>query len=73
MRSHLFIRDFVFWHLPQIQYKNPQVQVLTMKNMTPSPFIRCYFEDGKEMLIDIDSRKQEEILEHLIQVVGKSK
>jgi hypothetical protein len=36
-------RDFAFWYLPQIQYKNPNVQVLTLTNMTPSPFITCFF------------------------------
>ncbi|CAD7088318.1 unnamed protein product [Hermetia illucens] len=70
---HAGARDFVFWHLPQIQYKNPEVQVVTFKNMTPSPFVRCYFDDGKQMLIDVDSRTREEIMEHLIKVVGKSK
>lgn len=38
--NHLGTREFVFWHLPQIQFKNPDVQVLTLKNMTPTPFIR---------------------------------
>lgn len=36
-------RNFVFWKLAQVQYKNPGVQVVTFKNLTPSPFIRCYF------------------------------
>ncbi len=36
-------KNFVFWNIPQVQYKNPGVQVITFKNMTPSPFIRCYF------------------------------
>lgn len=36
-------RDFVFWYLPQIQYKNPNVQISTLKNMTPTPFIRCFY------------------------------
>ena len=39
----LYYRNFVFWKLPQLQYKNPAIQVVTFKNMTPSPFIRCYF------------------------------
>lgn len=39
----LCCRDFVFWHLPQLQYKNPNVQVMTLTNMTPSPFITCFF------------------------------
>lgn len=36
-------RDFVFWQVPQVQYKNPGVQLVTLKNMTPSPFIRFYY------------------------------
>lgn len=91
-------RNFVFWNLPQVQYKNPNVQVISFRNMTPSPFIRCYFgrynhfyskckfpyittqsyyftnlDSGKQMLIDIDSRSNDEILSHLIKVIGKSK
>lgn len=38
--NHRGTREFVFWHLPQIQFKNPDVQVLTLKNVTPTPFIR---------------------------------
>ncbi|KAJ2941549.1 hypothetical protein O0L34_g14602 [Tuta absoluta] len=66
-------KEFVFWFLPQIQYKNPDVQVATLKNLTPSPFIKCYFEDGKQVLVDIDSKSKEEILEHLCSTVGKSR
>lgn len=33
-----------------------------------------YFADnGKTMLIDVDSKTKDEILEHLVKVVGKSK
>ncbi|XP_067637125.1 small ribosomal subunit protein mS25 [Eurosta solidaginis] len=70
---HNGARDFVFWNLCQVQYKNPSVQVITFRNMTPSPFVRCYFEDGRDMLIDIDSRNMDEIMDHLCKVVGKSK
>ncbi|EFA03291.1 small ribosomal subunit protein mS25 [Tribolium castaneum] len=66
-------KDFVFWCLPQIQYKNPNVQIATFKNLTPSPFIRCFYETGDEMLIDVDGKSKEEIYEHLIRVVGKTK
>lgn len=69
---HRGARDFVFWHLHQIQYKNPEVQVITFKNMTPTPFVKCYYDDGKSMLIDIDSRNKDDIMKHLIHVVGKS-
>ncbi|XP_015178827.1 PREDICTED: probable 28S ribosomal protein S25, mitochondrial [Polistes dominula] len=71
-KHHLGARDFIFWYLPQIQYKNPDVQIVTFKNMTPSPFIKCYYENGKTMLIDIDSQSKEDIIQHLIKVVGKS-
>lgn len=70
---HIGAREFVFWHLPQMQYRNPSVQITTFKNMTPSPFIKCFYETGHQMLIDIDSRSKEEIEEHLLKVVGKTK
>lgn len=69
---HKGARDFVFWHFPQIQYKNPSVQVVTLKNMTPSPFIRCFWDDGRQMLIDVDSKDKDEIFEHIRKVLGKS-
>ncbi|XP_012235163.2 small ribosomal subunit protein mS25 [Linepithema humile] len=70
---HKGTRDFIFWHLSQIQYKNPTVQVVTFKNRTPSPFMKFYYEDGKTILIDIDSKSKDDILQHLIKVVGKPK
>ena len=35
--------NFVYWHLPQLKYKNPQVQMVTVKMMTPTPWIKIYF------------------------------
>lgn len=70
---HNGARNFVFWNLPQLQYKNPDVQIVTLKNMTPSPFIKCYWDSGKQLLIDIDSKTNEEIEDHLINVIGKTK
>ncbi|XP_046398569.1 probable 28S ribosomal protein S25, mitochondrial [Ischnura elegans] len=69
---HEGARDFVFWYLPQIQYKNPDVQVITFRNMTPSPFIRCYLDDGTQFLVDIDSKTKEEVHDHLKNIVCKS-
>lgn len=65
-------RDFVFWYLPQIQYKNPSVQIATFKNMTPSPFMKFYLDDGNQMLVDIDGKTKEEVQEHLLKVIGKT-
>ncbi|XP_072381102.1 small ribosomal subunit protein mS25 [Diabrotica undecimpunctata] len=72
-QPHQGTRDFVFWYLPQIQYKNPEVQIATLKNMTPTPFIRCFYDTGEHMLVDTYNQAKEDILEHLINVVGKSK
>ncbi|KAG7205582.1 hypothetical protein KM043_007553 [Ampulex compressa] len=69
---HKGCREFVFWHLSQIQYKNPKVQVITFKNITPTPFIKCYYSNGNTMLIDVDNRNNEDIMNHLLKVVGKS-
>ncbi|CAH1785019.1 unnamed protein product [Owenia fusiformis] len=65
--------EFLFWHFPQIQYKNPGVQMVMMKNLTPSPFIKCYFDDGESVLIDTWGKDRFQIYEHLNQVVGKSR
>lgn len=40
--------------------------------MTPSPFIKCYFKDGQQILIDLDSQDSVNIVQHLVKVVGKS-
>lgn len=32
----------MFFNIPQIQYKNPWVQIMLFRNMTPSPFLRFY-------------------------------
>ncbi|XP_058790113.1 small ribosomal subunit protein mS25 [Phymastichus coffea] len=71
--NHRGIREFMFWHLPQILYKNPEVQLVVTRNKTPSPFIWCFYENNKRMLIDVDMKSKDEILEHLLKVVGKSK
>ncbi|XP_065332446.1 small ribosomal subunit protein mS25 [Cloeon dipterum] len=70
--NHQGARDFVFWNLPQVQYQNPQVQVVTFKNMTPTPFIRCYLDSGDDVLIDVDNKSKEEIESHLKLVICKS-
>lgn len=48
--NHEGARQFVFWHLSQLQYKNPNIQVATFKNLTPTPFIRCYLGQLKLQL-----------------------
>ena len=66
-------KDFVTWTLPQIQYKNPNVQITTFLNQTPSPFITCYLNDGQKVFFDVDGHSKEDITERLNNVLGKSK
>ncbi|XP_077987119.1 small ribosomal subunit protein mS25-like [Glandiceps talaboti] len=66
-------RDFIYWNLGQVQYKSPHVQMLTFKNLTPSPCIRAWLDSGEEVVMDVDSKNNEEILETVQKVLGKSK
>ncbi|KAH3816116.1 probable 28S ribosomal protein S25, mitochondrial [Dreissena polymorpha] len=59
------IYKFQFWHLPQIKYKNHQLQILRFKNMTPTPFIQFFFINGEKQIIDVHGRTQEEIYDHI--------
>lgn len=45
-----FDRKFVLFNIPQIQYKNPWVQIMMFKNMTPSPFLRFYLGKMKILI-----------------------
>ena len=45
--EHRGAQDFAFWNLPQVQYKNPNVQIVVQRNMTPTPFITCFLDDGE--------------------------
>merc|ERR1712096_567391 len=60
---HTGARDFVFWNLPQVQYKNPDIQIVTLKNMTPSPFITCFLEDNTKVLTRTLGKTKETLAE----------
>ena len=70
---HRGVQDFVFWNIPQVQYRNPAVQVVTFKNMTPSPFITCFLEDNTKVYFDVDSQSNKDILRRQVKTLGKSK
>uniref|UniRef100_A0A287A5Z7 Small ribosomal subunit protein mS25 n=1 Tax=Sus scrofa TaxID=9823 RepID=A0A287A5Z7_PIG len=65
-------RKFVFFNIPQIQYKNPWVQITMFKNMTPSPFLRFYLDSGEQVLVDVESKSNKEIVEHIRKILGKN-
>jgi small subunit ribosomal protein S25 len=69
---HDGLRTFVFWHLPQLQYKNEHVQMVTFNELTPTPWIRAHLEDDSTVLIDCDGRSRQEIHDHVKAVLGKS-
>ncbi|NXF84973.1 RT25 protein, partial [Eubucco bourcierii] len=66
-------RRFVFFNVPQIQYKNPWVQIMLFRNMTPSPFLRFYLDNGEQVLVDVEDKTNKEITEHIKKILGKSK
>ncbi|KAJ8257492.1 hypothetical protein GJAV_G00186190 [Gymnothorax javanicus] len=66
-------RKFVFFNVPQIQYKNPWVQIVMFKNMTPSPFLKFYLDDGEQVLVDTEGKDQKEITQHVQKILGKTK
>ncbi|XP_015280757.1 PREDICTED: 28S ribosomal protein S25, mitochondrial [Gekko japonicus] len=65
-------RKFVFFNIPQIQYKNPWVQIMMFKNMTPSPFIKFYLDSGEQVLVDVEEKTNKEIVQHIKKIIGKS-
>lgn len=74
------LRRFIFWHLAQIQYKNPQVQCIQFKNTTPTPFVSFYLSRSTEendqqhetVHIDCYKKNSNEIHDTIRRVMGKS-
>ena len=70
------LRRFIFWHLAQIQYKNPQVQCVQFKNTTPTPFVSFYLSrsssDYEVVHMDCYKKTSNEIHDSIRRVMGKS-
>ena len=66
------LRLFYFWEMPRIQYKNPNLQIVRILDKMPSPFIRFWFDDGKDLIIDCFKQDHRDILARVIKVAGKS-
>ncbi|XP_015781198.1 probable 28S ribosomal protein S25, mitochondrial [Tetranychus urticae] len=71
--AHEGLNSFHFWNVPQIQYQNPDVQIIRFLDMTPNPFIRCWLDSGKNVLFDCYEKTRYEILLQLAKTLGKSK
>jgi len=70
--SHKQTKEFVFWHLPHLQFKNPDVQVVTFNNLTPTPFIRVWLNSGKDLVLDVDRQSKDEIHERIVRTLCKN-
>ena len=46
---------------------------MTLKNITPSPFITCFLEDNSKVHFDVDTQSIKEILDRLTRRLGKTK
>lgn len=68
------LRRFVFWHFAQIQYKNPNVQCVQLKNIVKTPFITFHTQndEGKVDSINVNCYKKSdgEILEYCRTLIG---
>ncbi|ESO09140.1 hypothetical protein HELRODRAFT_110043 [Helobdella robusta] len=67
---HTGLYNFIYWHLPQLQFKNPDVQMITLNKITPLPWIKTYYENDSSLLIDCDGRSREDIYNHVKRVLG---
>ncbi|VDD84159.1 unnamed protein product [Mesocestoides corti] len=61
-------REFIRWHLPPLQYKNPGVQV----DVCPTPFIKFYLSNGKELDVDCSFHAADSIQDHIAAVCSKT-
>nr|XP_015096869.1 28S ribosomal protein S25, mitochondrial [Vicugna pacos] len=45
---------------------------MLFKNMTPSPFLRFYLDSGEQVLVDVETKSNKEIMEHIRKILGKT-
>ncbi|KAI3385445.1 hypothetical protein SNEBB_008965 [Seison nebaliae] len=70
------LRRFIFWHLPQLQYKNPDVHCITLEDVTPTSFLTIYTLDQmnntKKHHIDCFQRNRQDIHDWIKKIFCKS-
>ena len=69
--EHQSLKRLVDINFHQLQYKNPDVQILVIKDVLPSPFITFFLEDGDRFHIDADGKSHIELLRYIQKIVGK--
>lgn len=66
------LRQFYFWEMPRLQYQNPNLQIVRLLDKMPSPYLRFWFDNGKDVIIDCFGQEHLEILNRVMRTVGKS-
>ena len=66
------LREFYFWEMPRIQHQNPKLQIVRILDKMPSPFIRFWTDEGKDVIIDCFAQSHHDILARVIKTAGKS-
>uniref|UniRef100_A0A0K0EQ03 Small ribosomal subunit protein mS25 n=1 Tax=Strongyloides stercoralis TaxID=6248 RepID=A0A0K0EQ03_STRER len=65
-------KDFIFWHWAQLQYKNPKVQLVKLRDLVITPYAQAFLHDGREVLFDLEGLKKEEIVDLISKTLGKT-
>nr|VZI28679.1 unnamed protein product [Spirometra erinaceieuropaei] len=65
-------REFIRWYLPQLQYKNPSVQIITFQDICPTPSLQFYLADGRDYTVDCSFRSADSIEAHIARVCAKT-
>lgn len=66
-------RKFVFFNISKNKQKKPQVQIMMFRNGMPSPFLRFYLHSRQQVLMDVETSYNKEIMEHIQQILQKNK
>ncbi|KAM6924871.1 small ribosomal subunit protein mS25-like [Xenentodon cancila] len=56
----------------EIRNKNPCVQIMMFKNITPSPFLKFCPDDREQVLVDVERKDYKQIGQHFGKIFGKS-
>lgn len=64
--------DFIKWFLPPMQFKNPNVQIITLKGACPTPFIKVYLHRDEEVVLDCSYREHRDIHDQMTLLFNKS-
>lgn len=69
-KESLGLRNFIYKDIPQIQFKNQGVQIMTTRNKSNIPVVNVFFGDRRKVMIDVEGKTGPEILEIFGKVAG---